>query len=178
MSDNPTVLSMRPSPAHPSSTNPRSNAESLLDRYLRKPADAKHADTKSATSSTHLTHDPHDDESDTPQDLGCFGYLRGLRDRALMLELHKKDGSVTAIAYAYIEIITYSPDPPHDGITLHAAGMKIRISGTNLNTKPDAAGISLLSALTRHRVPWVKEASQSNDMNRSDDQPCVDAITE
>ena len=34
------------------------------------------------------------EEAEPLDDLGVFGYLRGTRDRALMLELHKKDGNI------------------------------------------------------------------------------------
>lgn len=36
-------------------------------------------------------------------DLGTFGWLRGTRDRAIMLELRKKDGNVLAVAYAWLD---------------------------------------------------------------------------
>ncbi len=32
-------------------------------------------------------------------DLGSFGWLRGIRDRAIMLELRQKNGNVVAIGY-------------------------------------------------------------------------------
>jgi hypothetical protein len=34
-----------------------------------------------------------------PEDLGAFGWLRGSRERAVMLELRGKDGSITALGY-------------------------------------------------------------------------------
>jgi hypothetical protein len=42
-------------------------------------------------------------------DLGAFGFLRGVRDRAVMLELRWKDGSVVAFAYAWLERAGFDP---------------------------------------------------------------------
>ena len=38
------------------------------------------------------------------EDYGAFGWLRGIRDRALMLELRKKDGSIIAFGYAWLNV--------------------------------------------------------------------------
>lgn len=139
--------------------------DSLLSKYVRKPADE-------AAPNPAATADP-----DGTEDLGCFGFLRGVRDRAVMLELRKKDGTVTAIAYAYIERITYTPDGPDNGITIHTAGQRVRICGRNLDAESDR-GVRLLGALTRHRVPWVREVERAADLDRESQAPFVDAITQ
>lgn len=110
----------------------------LLDKYTSQSPPGEHAG------------------SDTePEDLGVFGYLRGARDRAVMLELRKKDGHVLAVGYSWIERMEYQPET---GITLHLPGRKITISGTALNTAPESgSGVSLFEGLVRHRVPWVQE---------------------
>jgi hypothetical protein len=94
-------------------------------------------------------------EPDTTEDAGCFGFLRGTRDSALMLELRKKDGSIMAISYSYIERLEFEPS---EGITIHALGRTIRIHGTNLNA-PIRPGSQtrLFEGITRHRVLWVAE---------------------
>lgn len=98
-------------------------------------------------------------EPDDPQleteDLGSFGWLRGMRERATMLELRKKDGNITAIGYAWIEKIEFDPS---EGITIHALGQKVQIQGRNLNAEV-RPGISLFQGLTRHRVPWILECA-------------------
>jgi hypothetical protein len=98
-------------------------------------------------------------ESEETAEAGCFGYLRGTREMAVMLELRKKDGAIMALSYSYIEQIEYDPSV---GITIHALGRTIRIEGTNLNT-PNQPGTSmrLYQGLTRHRVVWIGEASGS-----------------
>lgn len=95
-----------------------------------------------------------DMDTDFPDSLGAFGWLRGARDRAVMLELRKKDGNVLAVGYAWLERAEFDPSI---GITLHAGGKTVSIKGRNLNAelKPN---LRLFQGLTRHRVPWVQEA--------------------
>lgn len=111
-------------------------------------------------------------EPDDPQleteDLGSFGWLRGMRERATMLELRKKDGNITAIGYAWIEKIEFDPS---EGITIHALGQKVQIQGRYLNAEV-RPGVSLFQGLTRHRVPWVGECSLDKAVGQF-----VDAIT-
>ena len=104
---------------------------------------------------TRPTTEPDDPQLET-EDLGSFGWLRGMRERATMLELRKKDGNITAIGYAWIEKIEF--DPSH-GITIHALGREIKIQGRNLNTEVRPS-VRLFQGLTRHRVPWVQESSR------------------
>jgi hypothetical protein len=93
------------------------------------------------------------EESETTDDLGAFGWLRG-RDRAVMLELRKKNGNVLAVGYGWLERVELDPS---EGITLHLVGQKILIKGRNLNAavRPD---IRLFQGITRHKVPFIQEA--------------------
>lgn len=93
-------------------------------------------------------------ESEPLDDFGSFGWLRGVRDRALMLELRLKTGNIVAIGYAWLERLEYDPS---EGIALHLAGRTIRLRGQNLNaeTRPN---VRLFQGLTRQRVPWIQEA--------------------
>ncbi len=87
-------------------------------------------------------------------DLGAFGWLRGVRERAIMLELRHKDGSVTAFGYAWLKKVTFDPS---EGITLDFSGETIRIIGRNLDgeVRPRT---QLVSGLVRQRVTWIQEA--------------------
>lgn len=99
-------------------------------------------------------------ESEVLDDLGAFGWLRGVRDRAVMLELRKKDGNVLAVGYAWLERAEFDPS---EGITLHVVGKTLRIQGRNLNA-PLRPNVRLFQGITRHRVPWIQEADQSTAM--------------
>jgi hypothetical protein len=92
--------------------------------------------------------------------LGAFGWLRGIRDRAIMLEVHKKDGNIIAFGYAWLERADFDPS---EGITLKFTGHKVKIVGRNLNAvaKNNAR---LFNGIMRHRVPWVQEAGEPERM--------------
>lgn len=112
-----------------------------------------------------------EDESEIA-DLGTFGFLRGSRERATMLELRKKDGNILAIAYGYIDKAEFNPS---EGIILHHAGHKILIKGRNLNVEA-MPKVKLFEAITRHRVPWIREASEPDRMSASMGTLVVESI--
>lgn len=99
-------------------------------------------------------------EAEGTDNLGSFGWLRGMRERAVMLELRKKDGNVLAVGYGWLEKAEFNPS---EGITLTIAGQKIRIKGRNLNAEARSA-VRLFEGITRHRVPWVQEAGEPESM--------------
>ncbi len=114
--------------------------------------------------------DPEDELCET---LDCFGWLRGVRERAVMLELRKKSGNILAIGYAWIERIEFDPSA---GIVLHLAREHILIRGKNLNAGADGTP-RLFEGLTRHRVPWIREANAQAAMSMSETACVVEAIS-
>jgi len=92
-----------------------------------------------------------------PEDFGAFGWLRGSRERAVMLELRKKNGNIVAVGYSWIEKVEFDPS---EGITLHLAGQQIKIRGRNLNAD-HGQRVRLFQGIARQRVPWIQEADQS-----------------
>jgi len=115
--------------------------------------------------------DPNVLDLDPIEDLGCFGYLRGIRDRAVMLELRKKSGNCLAIAYSWIDRIEYDPST---GIHIHAGAITITIQGKNLNAEA-SSGRRLFEGLTRHRVSWIQEAKAERSFEPGGDSR-VEAI--
>jgi hypothetical protein len=106
------------------------------------------------------------------ENLGNYGFLRGARDTAEMLELRKRTGNIRAISFSWIQKVDYDPS---SGITLFAGDEKIRIKGRNLN----AIGrqqISLLGGIMRHRVPWISESDQSTTMQADKNAVVVEMI--
>jgi hypothetical protein len=97
-------------------------------------------------------------EADASENLGFFGWLRGPRDRAIMLELRKRTGHILAISYGYIDRIEFRPS---DGILLHCGHQQITIKGRNLNGEI-RPGVRLFSGLARHRVTWIAEGDPSS----------------
>jgi hypothetical protein len=105
-------------------------------------------------------------------DFHSFGWLRGLRERATMLELRKKSGDVMAIGYHWIERVEFNPT---DGITLHVHGDKIRIKGRNLNAeiRPE---VRLFDGIARHRVAWVQEADRHGGLKGGESSTIIEEI--
>ena len=112
----------------------------LLDRHLP---------SRSVLPSRGETEEP-------PADLGAFGWLRGVHERAAMLELRKKDGSILAFAYHWLERAEFDPS---EGITLRFGPQKVRITGCNLNAEA-RPNVRLFAGIVRHRVPWIQEADR------------------
>lgn len=105
-------------------------------------------------------------------DLGCFGWLRGIRDRALSVELRQSNGNIVAIPYHGIERFIFDPS---EGITLAVAGGKIVLKGRNLNAEVRPT-IRLFEGLARHRVPWIREADGGESQSASAGATVVDLI--
>ena len=120
---------------------------------------------------------PKDTETEADQDAaqdidGVFGWVRGVRDRAISLELRKKDGRILAISYGWIERFEFEPS---EGITLHFSGRKLTIKGRNLNAETRPL-IRLFSGLCRHRVPWIVEADLPAQLKAGPAATVIDQI--
>ncbi len=111
-------------------------------------------------------------EAEQLDDLGAFGWLRGVRDRAVMLELRKKDGNILAVGYAWLDKAEFNPSL---GITLSLGGQKITIRGRNLNAE-SRPNVRLFQGICRHRVPWIQEADEPTIMEAQNQGILVEEI--
>ena len=111
-------------------------------------------------------------DAEGTENLGAFGFLRGSRDRAEMLELRQKTGNIRAIGYGWIEKVDFDPSA---GITLFVGSETIRIRGRNLNVLASQQ-VSLLGAIIRHRAPWIGEADQSTALQSDKTAVVVEKI--
>lgn len=137
-------------------------AESILKKYAEHRADTT-SDPDSAA----------DSDAGATCSGSCFGCVRGNpRERAIMLELRKANGSILAVGYAWLEWIDFEPS---EGLTLHVAGKKVRIKGRNLNRMVDSRP-RLFASLTNHRVLWAQEADRSAAVNSEDDATVIESI--
>lgn len=123
--------------------------DDVLERFTRRVGNS------SALPSAMGEHDP-----DSAEDYASFGWLRGVRERALMLELRKLDGRVMAVGYAWLERVEYEPEA---GITLVLPGLTVKIKGSGLNTALPS-GVRLLEGILRHRVPWIAESGRADTL--------------
>jgi hypothetical protein len=105
-------------------------------------------------------------------DFHSFGWLRGVRERASMLELRKKSGNVLAVAYSWIERVEFDPT---EGIILRVRNDAIRIKGRNLNAevRPE---VRLFRGIARHRIAWVEETESQARMSGPQLSVVIDEI--
>ena len=87
--------------------------------------------------------------------LGSFGWLRGIRDRAEMLELRHRDGTVSAHGYAWLRKAHFDPSGE---IVLDFSGETVCIAGRNLNAAL-SPGKRLFEGILRRKVPWLAQAT-------------------
>lgn len=116
---------------------------------------------------------PAQPDSDETDDLGSFGWLRGVRDRAIMLELRRKDGSVTAFGYAWLKKAAF--DPSGD-IVLDFSGEVVKITGRNLNDEI-RPHVHLLNGIVRHRVPWIQESDGASALAAADKAVVIESLS-
>jgi hypothetical protein len=111
---------------------------------------------------------PDEEEGETP----AFGYLRGIRDRALNVEFRRAvEGDSFSMPYSWLGPSRYHPS---SGVVMLFAGAElylVTVRGRNLNTL--AGGVSLYDrGLLRHRVTWVQEAT-SEESRALPESACV-----
>jgi hypothetical protein len=114
----------------------------------------------------------HHDELESGDAHGAFGFLRGPRERAIMLELRKKTGDVRAIGYAWLQRMEFDPS---GSITLLGAGEEVRILGRNLNSGL-GSNLPLFQGLVRQRVLWVQEADVGTSLQAGKDDTVIERI--
>jgi hypothetical protein len=98
---------------------------------------------------------PPDDENDTLDHWG-FGWLRGIRETAIMLEVRHRDGRIYAFNYTLLDRAEFDPS---EGITLHFGSKTVKIIGRNLNAEA-RPNVRLFNGLVRRRIPWIQEAGE------------------
>jgi hypothetical protein len=113
-----------------------------------------------------------DAESGGAENLGAFGFLRGPRERSVMLELRKISGDIVAIAYSFIDRIEFDPS---EGISIRCGRETIRIKGVGLNSEI-RPNVRLFQAITRQRVPWIAESNQRATVQADKDSVVVETI--
>jgi len=106
-----------------------------------------------------LTSRPVARESDeeTLEDLAVCGLLRGVAERALMLEFRFKTGNIVALGFAWLEKAEFDAS---EGITLHFVNAKVQLKGRNLR-QPLRGNTRLFDGIIRHRIPWVQECDRT-----------------
>lgn len=112
------------------------------------------------------------DEDDTIEVPG-FGWLRGIRDTAIMLEIRHRDGHITAFSYNTLDEADFDPS---EGITLHFGKLCVRIIGRNLNAEA-RPHLRLFEGITRRRVTWIQVADEPTAMEAPKGAPVIEEVS-
>lgn len=132
-------------------------SDKLLDKYLGKKSDVQVEVS----------------EEESTEDCGMFGWLRGVRDRAIMLEIRHRDGRITAFGYPWLDLVEYNPS---EGITLKFSGKSVKIVGSNLNAEV-RPNVRLVEGIIRQRISWIAETSRSLSSQSALDQTVIEEIS-
>jgi hypothetical protein len=107
----------------------------------------------------------------------AFGYLRGVRDRALALELRFRDGTSAWFPYNWLGPFFYHPSV---GLLMKFTGDTVTlvlIRGSNLDAPVRQGSMTLMDrGLQRHRVTYVREMDESELRKAGEAEPTIDRI--
>ena len=114
-----------------------------------------------------------DDEESCP----AFGFLRGVHERGLALELRLRDGDREWFPYSLLGSWRYNPSA---GLLLKFTGdvvTLVLIRGSNLDAAVNQGGMNLTDrGLQRHRVTWVREMDEEELRTVGEGGPTIDSI--
>lgn len=106
----------------------------------------------------------------------AFGYLRGIRDRALSLELRLANGNRQAFPYSWLGPMTYNPSA---GLLLKFVGdlvYLVLLEGSNLNALANGAVTLFDRGIQRHRVTWVREMTRQQVERAAEGEVTIERI--
>jgi hypothetical protein len=116
----------------------------------------------------------HDEEEES---CPAFGYLRGLKERALALEFRFGDGNSEFFPYSLLGPWRYNPSA---GLLLKFTGdvvSLVLIRGSNLDAVVNPSAINLTErGLQRHRITWVREMDEEELRRVGTSGPTIDRI--
>jgi len=112
------------------------------------------------------------DEAECP----AFGYLRGIRDRALSLEFRLASGNSRAFPYNWLGPTLYDPSA---GLLLTFVGDRIYLvllEGSNLNLLVGGVTNLFDRGILRHRITWVREMTRQALAKAREEEVTVERI--
>jgi hypothetical protein len=106
----------------------------------------------------------------------AFGYLRGIRDRALMIELRYRDGNSDFYPYSWLGPWRYNPSA---GLLLKFTGdvtTLVLIQGSNLDALVNGSMNLIDRGIARQRILWIREMDEDALRVAAKEQPTIDHI--
>lgn len=116
---------------------------------------------------------PEEEEASCP----AFGFLRGIRERALAVEFRFRDGNSECYEYSHLASFRFNPSV---GLLLKFTGdlvTLVLIRGSNLDALVNQGEINLTDrGLQRHRITWVREMDEEELRRVGEGGPTIDSI--
>jgi hypothetical protein len=118
-------------------------------------------------------------EKDDAEEESCpaFGYLRGLRERALAVEFRFRTGNSEWYSYSLLASWRHNPSV---GLLLKFTGdlvTLVLIRGSNLDALVNQGLVNLTDrGFQRHRVLWVREMEEEELRRAGRGEPTIDGI--
>jgi len=119
---------------------------------------------------------PPDPASEDEEECPAFGYLRGLRDRALSIEFRLASGNSEAFPYSWLGPVKYNPS---HGLLLKFTGdlvYLVLIEGSNLNALAKGAVNLYDHGIQRHRITWVREMTRQQVERAAEGEVTIERI--
>ncbi len=112
------------------------------------------------------------DEDECP----AFGFVRGIRDRAVMLEFRFATGDSKSFPYHWLGPVTYNRSA---GLLLKFVGdliYLVLIEGSNLNVLVHGAVSLYDRGINRHRITWIREMSRQQLQQAGEEEIAIERI--
>ncbi len=106
----------------------------------------------------------------------AYGYMRGIRDRALAIEFRYRDGNSDFYPYSWLGPWQYNPSV---GLLLKFTGdvvTLVLIRGSNLDALVNQSINLTDRGFARHRISWLKEMDEDGLRQAGKGQPTIDRI--
>jgi len=106
----------------------------------------------------------------------AFGYLRGIRERALAIEFRFRDGNREGLSYSLLASWRFNPSV---GLLLKFTGdvvTLVLIRGSNLDALVNQSVNLTDRGLQRHRILWVREMDGGELRQVGERGPTIDRI--
>ena len=107
----------------------------------------------------------------------AFGFLRGLHERALAVELRFRDGNRETYPYSWLGPWRFNPSA---GLLLKFTGdvvTLVLVRGSNLDAPVGQGAMNLTDrGLQRHRITFIREMDEDELRQIGDEGPTIDRI--
>jgi hypothetical protein len=107
----------------------------------------------------------------------AFGYMRGLRERAVAVEFRFRNGNSDWFEYSHLSSFRFNPSV---GLLLKFTGdvvTLVLIRGSNLDAVVNQSVVNLTDrGFQRHRVLWVREMDEDELRKIGQSGPTIDKI--